>query len=65
MKTTVQLTDKGIVVSLSPEELAWQQRRQQLQTLLAKPAPTLADVMKVLQTVLDGLERLEARLNGD
>lgn len=65
MKALAKLSDRGIAIEPDPAALAREQARQQLRQIVAKPAPTNADIMRVLQAIWERLERLEARLDGD
>jgi hypothetical protein len=62
MKAVAKVTKQGIVIEPDPEELAKEQAKKQLRALAAKASPTNADIMRVLQAVLERLERLEAKL---
>jgi hypothetical protein len=52
----VKLDETGIRIDPDPEEIARQRRRNLVETLRTKPAPTLADIRDLLVAVLDALE---------
>lgn len=63
MKVKVTVDPKaGIRIEPAPEEVAREQARQQTRAILAKSTVTNADIMRVLQFILDRLDAIERRL---